>query len=88
VPNDGALWIGGQVFRFADLIIGGTGYQRVQTAFSINDASQVLSTGFTGSAIDQILLNPVPEVDSSVVFAIGLAALTISRRRWRGKSNT
>jgi probable HAF family extracellular repeat protein len=87
-PDEGVLWTDGKVFRLDDLILGGSGYQLVQNAFAINDDAQILLTGFTGSAIDQILLNPVPELDPAIVLGAGVGVLTISRRRWRGKSNS
>ena len=84
----GCLWEDGIGYQLEDLIPGGSGFQLLQRAFAIDDSSRILTVGFTGTSNDYLLLNPVPEPKTVIVLAAALGLLSISRRRWREKSNS
>jgi uncharacterized membrane protein len=82
-PDEGFLWDKGTLYRLEDLMLGGSGFQLVQTAEALNNGGQILASGFTGSANHEILLNPVPEPASILLLAGAICGLAISRRRGR-----
>jgi probable HAF family extracellular repeat protein len=76
----GFLWDNGSMHQLEDLIPGGSGFVFLQTAFSINNDSQVLLRGFTGSSNPYLLLNPVPEPGTSVGVGIAIFLHFLCRR--------
>ncbi len=80
-PNEAFLWEFGTMYRLEDLVLGGSGFQLIEFAEAINNEGQILSSGFTGAAGHELLLNPVPEPSCALGVFGGLLILTISRRR-------
>ena len=75
------------MYKLDDLVEGGTGFQLIQAAFSINGGAQILTSGFTGSARRDLLFNPVPEANALASLALLLLVFTISRRFPRGEKH-
>jgi probable HAF family extracellular repeat protein len=77
----GFLWEKGSMYELEELIPGGSGFVILQFAHDINNVGQILTSGFTGKANHELLLNPVPEPTTLLTMFIGLVLLTILCRK-------
>ncbi len=86
-PSQGFYWEGGKMFVLLDLVKNNKAWQSM-SAFSINDAGQLLAIGSPAAQPETryLLLNPVPEPSTLTAVSLGcIAFATICRRGRRRK---